>query len=192
MAKTQIPVGISARHIHISQEHLNVLYGEGYQLQIHKELAQPGQYAAKETVDLVTEKGTFKNVRILGPVRKQTQVELALTDAIKLGLNTPVRDSGDHTGTPGLTLVGPKGSVKLESGVIAACRHIHMPPAVADELGVKDKQFVKVRMGSDDRCLIFDKVLVRVHETFLLEMHIDTDEGNACQSKSGEKAEIVE
>ncbi|HMM20526.1 MAG TPA: phosphate propanoyltransferase [Selenomonadales bacterium] len=192
MAKVQIPVGISARHVHVSQEHLNILYGEGYQLQVHKELGQPGQYAAKETVDLVTEKGAFKKVRILGPVRKESQVELALTDAIKLGLSIPVRDSGDHTETPGLTMVGPKGEVKLEDGVIAACRHIHMTPAMAQEMGLKDKQFVKVRMGSDDRCLIFDKVLVRVHETFQLEMHIDTDEGNACRAKSGDKAEIVE
>lgn len=191
MAKTQIPLGVSARHLHVSQSDLEILFGKGHQLHPFKDLGQPGQYASEETVDLVTEKGTMKKVRILGPVRNKTQVELSLTDAVKLGLAIPVRDSGDHRGTPGLTLVGPQGSVKMEEGVIAACRHIHMQPAVAEEFGVKDKEFVKVRLGSADRCLIFDKVLIRVHETFLPEMHIDTDEANAAQAKTGEHVEIV-
>lgn len=191
MTKPRIPLGISARHLHISQEHLDVLYGQGHRLTPVKDLAQPGQYACEETVDLLTEKGSFKKVRILGPVRPKTQVELALTDAMKLGLKIPVRDSGDHTGAPGLTIVGPKGEVKLDTGVIAACRHIHMTPADAAVFGVKDKEFVSVKVGDDDRCLVFGKVLVRVHDSFKLEMHLDTDEGNAAGAKNGDAAEIV-
>jgi putative phosphotransacetylase len=191
MTKPMIPVGISARHIHVSPEHLSILFGEGHELQRYKDLSQPGQFAAQETVDLVTEKNSFKKVRILGPVRKQTQIEVALTDAMKLGIAPPVRDSGDLKASPGLTIVGPKGSVILNEGVIAACRHIHMTTADAAEFGVKDKDVVKVRVGSDDRCLIFDKVLIRVNDTFRLEMHLDTDEGNAARAKTGDTAEIV-
>jgi putative phosphotransacetylase len=192
MAKPKIPVGISARHIHVSQEHLDILFGKGHKLTPFKDLGQPGQFACEERVDLVTEKGSFKQVRILGPVRSKTQIELAITDAMKLGLKIPVRDSGDHRDSPGLTIIGPKGEVKLSDGVIAACRHIHMTPADAATFGVKDKQFVKVKMGDDERCLVFDKVLVRVHDSFALEMHVDTDEGNAAGAKSGNFAEIVE
>lgn len=192
MSKPQIPVGISARHLHVSPEHLAILFGPDHQLQIYKDLSQPGQYAAQETVDLVTEKGSFKKVRILGPTRKSTQVEIALTDAMKLGIVPPVRDSGDIKGSPGLTIVGPKGEVKLTEGVIAACRHIHMTPADAATFGVKDKDVVKVKVGGDSRCLIFDKVLVRVNENFRLEMHLDTDEGNAAAAKTGNSAMIVD
>jgi putative phosphotransacetylase len=192
MAKPKIPVGISARHLHVSQEDLETLFGKGYQLHPFKDLGQPGQYACEERVDLVTDKGSFKGVRILGPVRPKTQVELALTDAMKLGLKIPVRDSGDHRDSPGLTLVGPQGQVKLAAGVIAACRHIHMTPADAAQFGVKDKQFVSVKLGDADRSLVFDKVLVRVHDNFALEMHVDTDEGNACGAKTGDFAVIVE
>jgi putative phosphotransacetylase len=191
MTKPKIPVGISARHVHVTSEHLAILFGEGYELQHYKELSQPGQFAAQEAVDLVTEKNSFKKVRILGPVRKQTQIEIALTDAMKLGIAAPVRDSGDLKASPGMTIVGPKGSITLNEGVIAACRHIHMTPAEAAQFGVKDKDVVKVRVGSDDRCLIFDKVLIRVNENFRLEMHLDTDEGNAARARTGDAAEIV-
>ncbi|MDR3565862.1 MAG: phosphate propanoyltransferase [Negativicutes bacterium] len=191
MAKSAIPVGISARHIHVSKEDLETLFGEGYELHTYKTLSQPGQFAAEETVDLMTEKGSFKKVRILGPVRKQTQVEVALTDSMKLGIVPPVRDSGDLKASPGLTVVGPKGSVVLQEGVIAACRHIHMTPADAAECGLKDKDVVQVRVGSEDRCLIFDKVLIRVHDNFKLEMHLDTDEGNAAKAKTGDIAVIL-
>lgn len=191
MSNKRIPVGISARHIHVSQADLDVLYGKGYQLRPFKELGQPGQYAAEETVEIVTEKDKMK-LRILGPVRKQTQIELAFTDATKLGIkNMPVRDSGDLKGSPGLIVRGPKGEVKLGEGVIAACRHIHMDSADAAQFGVKDKEIVKARVGNDERCLIFDKVLVRVHDSYALEMHLDTDEGNAAGSKTGDFAEIV-
>ncbi len=190
MAKP-IPVGISARHIHVSKEDLAKLFGEGHELQPYKDLSQPGQFAAQEQVDLVTEKGTFKKVRILGPVRKQTQIELALTDAMKLGVAIPVRDSGDLKASPGLTVVGPKGSITLDEGVIAACRHIHMDSADAAEFGLKDKDVVQVKVGAADRCLIFDKVLIRVNDSFRLEMHLDTDEGNAARAKTGDSAAII-
>ncbi|HWR45590.1 phosphate propanoyltransferase [Sporomusa sp.] len=185
-----IPVGISARHLHVSREHLDILFGEGYQLTVKKDLSQPGQFACEEQVDLVTEKGSFKKVRILGPERKQTQIEIALTDALKLGINPPVRDSGDLKGSPGLTLVGPKGEVKLEEGVIAACRHIHMTTADAAELGLKDKDIVKVRYNGE-RGLIYDNVLARVSDSFQLECHLDTDEGNAAKINTGNTVEIV-
>jgi len=185
----KIPVGVSARHIHISREDLDVLYGKGYELTVMKDLSQPGQYAAKENVELVTEKGSMK-VRILGPVRKQTQIELALTDAVKLGVTPPVRDSGDLKESPGLTIRGPQGEVKIDEGVIAACRHIHMTPAEAEVFCLNDKDVVKVRCGGD-RGLIFDNVLVRVNDNYSLEMHIDTDEGNAAMLHTGEAVQIV-
>lgn len=192
MAKPQIKVGISARHLHVTKEHLEILFGKGHELHAVKPLGQPGQFASEERVDLVTEKGTFKQVRILGPIRSATQVELSLTDAMKLGLKVPVRDSGDHHGSPGMTLIGPKGEVKIDTGVIAACRHIHMTPADAAQFGVKDKQFVSVKIGNADRHLIFEQVLIRVRDDFALEMHVDTDEGNAAGTKSGDFAVIVE
>ncbi|MDD4600570.1 Phosphate propanoyltransferase [bioreactor metagenome] len=179
MSKKKIPVGISARHVHVSREDLDILYGKGYQLTVKKDLSQPGQFACNETVDLVTEKSTFKNVRILGPERKATQVELSMTDAMKLRLNPPVRDSGDLQGSAGVTIVGPQGTVKIEQGVIVACRHIHMTPADAELYGVKDKEVVKVKCDGE-RGLVFDKVLIRVNDQYKLEMHVDTDEGNAA------------
>lgn len=190
MSTPKIPVGVSGRHLHVSREHLDVLYGEGYQLHPVKDLSQPGQFACQETVDIVGPKGSFKNVRILGPERKKTQIEVALTDAIKLGINPPVRDSGDIAASPGVTIVGPKGSVNLEEGVIAAKRHIHMTPADAQTFGVSDKDIVKVRLGGE-RALIFDEVLIRVNDQFKLEMHIDTDEGNAAMAKTGGQVEII-
>lgn len=186
----KIPVGISARHVHVNREDLDTLYGPGYQLTLRKELSQPGQFAAEETVDLVTEKGTLKKVRILGPERKKTQVEISLTDSLKLGLKPPVRDSGDLKDSPGLTLVGPKGSVQLTEGTIAACRHIHMTPVDAAEYGVKDKEIVKVQCGGP-RGLIFDNVLIRVHDSFKLEMHVDTDESNAAMMNAQSAIEIL-
>lgn len=190
MSETKVPVGISARHIHVSQADLDVLYGEGYQLTVKKDLLQVGQFAANETVDLVTEKASFKNVRILGPVRKQTQVEMALTDALKLKINIPVRESGDIKDSPGITVVGPKGTVNLQQGVIAAGRHIHMSITDAEKFGVKDNDIVKVRCGGE-RGLLFDNVLIRVHESFRLEMHIDTDEANAAMCQNGCIVEII-
>lgn len=185
-----IPVGVSARHIHLSQPDLETLFGEGYQLTVKKELAQPGQYAAHERVDIVTEKATFKGVGILGPVRPKSQVEISLSDALKLGLQVPVRDSGDIKNTPGITLVGPKGTLHLLEGVIAAYRHIHMTPEDAAHFGVQNKDIVKVRL-SGQRSLIFDNVAIRVHPSFALEMHLDTDEANAAMCKTGSTAELL-
>jgi len=186
----KIPVGISARHVHVNREDLDILYGSGYQLTLRKELSQPGQFAAEETVDLVTEKGTLKKVRILGPERKKTQIEISLTDSLKLGLKPPVRDSGDLKDSPGMTIVGPKGSIQLTEGTIAACRHIHMTPADAATYGVKDKEIVKVCCDGP-RGLIFDNVLIRVHDSFKLEMHVDTDESNAAMMNAQSAVEIL-
>ncbi|QJW44916.1 phosphate propanoyltransferase [bacterium BFN5] len=190
MSAKQIPAGISARHVHVSREHLNILFGEGYQLTVKKELSQPGQYASNEQVDIITEKGSFKGVRILGPERKNTQIEVSLSDAMKLGLKPPVRDSGDVKNSPGVTLVGPKGTVELAEGVIVAMRHIHMTPADAAEFGVSDKEIVQVRCGGE-RGLIFDNVLIRVNDAFALEMHLDTDEGNAAMCKTSDTVELI-
>jgi len=190
MSQKLIPVGISARHVHVSREDLEVLFGKGYQLTVKKNLSQPGQFASNERVDLVTEKGTFKGVSILGPERKQTQIEISLSDSLKLGVKPPVRDSGDLAGSPGITVVGPAGQVTLPVGVIAAQRHIHMTPADAEELGVKDKEIVQVRCGGS-RGLIFDNVLIRVNKDFALEMHLDTDEANASMCSSVAGVEIL-
>ena len=189
MSNMLVPIGISARHVHVTQEDLNILYGEGYQLTVKKDLLQQGQYAANEVIDLVTEKATIKNVRILGPIRKQTQVEIALTDAMKLKLNPPVRDSGDLKNSAGITIVGPKGTVTITEGVIAAGRHIHMSPGDAQEFGVKDRDIVEVHC-SGERGLVFKNVLIRVHESFRLEMHIDTDEANAAMCANGAMVEV--
>lgn len=185
----QVPVGISNRHIHLSQEHLQVLFGKGYELTPLKDLSQTGQYAAEETVTLVTSKSAIPKVRILGPVRPATQVEIARTDAFALGIKPPVRDSGAVQDSPGVVIVGPEGAVTLEQGVILAYRHIHMSPADAEKFGVKDKDTVKVR-SQGERAVVFENVLVRVREDFVLELHIDTDEANAAQLRNGEKLEV--
>lgn len=190
MLETKVPIGISARHVHVSQADLDILYGEGYQLTNKKDLLQQGQFASNELVDVITEKGSFPNVRILGPVRKETQVEISLSDAMKLKLSVPVRDSGDLKGSPGITLVGPKGKVELKEGVIAAGRHIHMSLTDAEAFGVKDKDIVKVRCGGE-RGLVFENVLIRVHETFRLEMHIDTDEANSAMCQNSAFVEVI-
>ena len=180
-----IPIGVSGRHIHISREDLDVVFGKDYQLKEDKPLTQPGQYAAKERVTLVGPGGVIENVRILGPVRNKTQVEISLTDGRRLGLTPPVRDSGDLAETPGITIVGPKGSVTIPEGVIVAKRHIHMTPEDANEFKVVDGEEVRVVCG-DDRRLIFDQVLVRVSEKYRLDFHIDYDEANAAGVKTGD------
>lgn len=185
-----VPVGVSGRHIHVDRETLDVLYGKGYQLRPMKDISQPGQFASYETVDLVTEKSTLKHVRILGPERKQTQIELALTDAFKLGIKPPIRTSGDLQGTPGITIVGPQGSVTVAEGVIVVSRHIHMTPEDAARVGATDKQIVKVLCGGE-RGLIFDQVLVRVSTKSKYELHLDTDEGNAALLKTGDLVQIM-
>ena len=185
-----IPVGVSGRHLHLSRAHLDALFGAGSELTKKKDLSQPGQYASEETVDIMTTKGAFTRVRILGPVRKETQIELALTDAVKLGINPPIRDSGNVAGSPGVVLVGPNGTITLDQGAIAALRHIHMTPADAERFGVKDKDIVQVECPGE-RGMIMGQVLVRVNDQYALEMHVDTDEGNAACLKTGDKVRIV-
>ncbi|MBJ6364112.1 phosphate propanoyltransferase [Paenibacillus sp. GCM10012307] len=186
-----VPVGVSARHIHLSQEHVEQLFGAGYQLTEMKPLSQPGQYAANETVAVVGPKGSFGKVRILGPARKQTQLEVSRTDAFALGVNPPVRESGSIAGTPGITIQGPAGEVVLEEGVIVAARHIHFHTSDAEKWGIVDKQLLRVKLEGE-RGLILDNVIARVSSDFALDMHIDTDEANAAGAKTGDTAIILD
>ncbi|MBC7082789.1 MAG: putative phosphotransacetylase [Bacillota bacterium] len=186
----RVPVGVSGRHVHVTQKDLEVLFGPGYSLTCFKELSQPGQFAANETVTLVGPKGIIQKVRILGPVRKATQVEISRTDCYALGIDAPVRESGDLEGTPGIVIVGPYGALKLEQGVIVAKRHIHFTPQLAKEFGVTDGEIVMVRT-SGPRALVFDEVVVRVREDFALDMHVDTDEANAAGLKQGDFVTLV-
>ncbi|MGN0795112.1 MAG: phosphate propanoyltransferase [Aristaeellaceae bacterium] len=176
----QFIVETSARHVHVTQQDLETLFGAGYQLTVKKMLSQPGQYACAERVDVVGPKKTLTGVSILGPVRKETQVELSLTDARSIGVAAPIRESGDTAGSGACKLVGPCGEVELTQGVIAAKRHIHMTPADAEAFGVQDKEIVSVKLDNEGRSLIFGDVVVRVNENFALAMHIDTDESNAA------------
>lgn len=174
-----IPVGVSVRHVHLSRADADALFGPGYELQKKREVTQPGQYVTRETVDLVGPKGEVRGVAIINPLRKATQVELARTDAIVLGVSPPLRESGKLDGTPGITLRGPAGSVTIPSGVILAHRHVHMNPAQAKDYGVSDKDMIKVRVEGDREMTMGD-VIVRVHAEYDLDMHIDTDEANAA------------
>lgn len=175
-----ILVETSARHVHVTDADLAVLFGAGQALTVKKELSQPGQFASNERVTVVGPKKELANVSILGPTRPATQVEISLTDARSIGVNAPVRESGDIAGTPGCTLVGPAGSVELKEGVIVAKRHIHMTPADAVAAGVADKENVQVAVTTDGRSAVLGDVVIRVSEKFATAMHIDTDESNAC------------
>lgn len=183
-------VETSARHLHVTQQDLETLFGAGHQLTPKKDLSQPGQYAAEEKVTVVGPKGELK-MTILGPTRKATQVEVSLTDARSLGLKTPVRESGDIAGSAACKLVGPAGEVELKEGVIVAKRHIHMHPDDAKAFGVEDKQVVNVKITTDGRTLTFGDTVVRVHPTYALAMHIDTDESNAAGAAGEVYGEIV-
>jgi acetate kinase len=182
-------VEISAHHIHLTQEHVEALFGKGHQLTKHADLSQPGQYACKEQLTIVGPKGRVERVRILGPARKYTQVEIAMTEQFKLGIHPPIRESGDIAETPGCTLESATGNVQIDRGVICALRHVHMSPEDALRYGVRDKSFVRVRVEGD-RELVFGDVLVRVDPSFKLAMHIDTDEGNAANVKTGAQGYI--
>jgi acetate kinase len=192
-ARTQEPflVEVSAHHIHLTQEHVEALFGKGHQLTKHADLSQPGQFACKEQLTIAGPKGRIERVRVLGPTRKITQVEIAMTEQFKLGVHPPIRESGDIKDTPGCTLEGTAGSVTLERGVICALRHVHMTPADALRYGVRDKSFVRVRVAGD-RELEFGDVLVRVDPSYALAMHIDTDEANAAHVQTGAKGYIVD
>lgn len=181
----EIPVGVSARHVHLSPDHIDALFGPGYQMQILKELSQPGQFAARDTVILAGPKGVIEKVRILGPARRTTQVEVALTDAHRLGVSPtpPVRDSGDLAGSSPITIIGPCGSIYLHEGVIIASRHIHMSKKDAIRFQVDDGDLVTV-MSRSERPILFHDVKVRVSQQYRLEFHIDTDEANAAKLKT--------
>lgn len=179
--ENQVLVEISARHVHVSQEDLETLFGKGYELTVKKELSQPGQFACNERVKVIGTKGEFPAVSILGPCRKETQVELSLTDARSIGVTAPVRESGDLEGSGGCKLVGPAGEVEIEKGVIAAKRHIHATTADAEKMGLENGEIVSVEIPtSNGRNLTFGDVVVRVSDSYALAMHIDTDEANAA------------
>jgi acetate kinase len=177
-------VEVSAHHIHLTQEHVEALFGKGHQLTKHADLSQPGQYACKEQLTIVGPKGRIERVRVLGPARKYTQIEIAMTEQFKVGVHPPIRESGDIADSPGCTLESPTGSVKVDRGVICALRHVHMTPEDALRYGVRDKSVVRVRIAGD-RELVFGDVLIRVDPNFALAMHIDTDEANAASVKTG-------
>ena len=179
----KIPIETSARHIHVSKEDFEKLFGEGAELTIVHELSQPGQYLCKERLTVVGPKGKFENVAILGPFRKETQVELSMTDTRKIGVPGVIRQSGHIDDTPGCTLIGPNGSIEIEKGIIVAKRHIHMTPLEASRARVKDNDEVFVITESYERGLIFADVVVRVSPSFRLAMHVDTDEANAFASE---------
>lgn len=179
--ENKVLVEISARHVHVSQADLETLFGAGYELTVKKELSQPGQYACNERVKVIGSKGEFPAVSILGPVRKETQVELSLTDARSIGVDAPVRESGDLEGSGTCKLVGPAGEVELSKGVIAAKRHIHATTADAEKMGLENGEIVSVEIPtSNGRSLTFGDVVVRVSDSYALAMHIDTDEANAA------------
>jgi acetate kinase len=180
-----IPIGVSAHHIHLSREHLEELFGPGYELTPRAPLGQPGQFASEEQLGLIGPRGRIDRVRVLGPVRPKTQVEISRTEEYRLGIDAPVRMSGDLGGTPGLILEGPKGQIRLTEGVICAQRHIHMTPEDALRFGLRDGDVVSVRVEGE-RSVVFGDIAVRVSPKYKLEMHLDTDEANAAQISNGD------
>lgn len=186
----KLPIALSNRHIHLSQEDLNILFGENYQLTKTKALSQPGQYACDERVDIVGPKGTLKGVRVLGPVRKKTQIEISISDSFKLGVEPVIRNSGDIEGSPGAKIVGPKGELELKEGVIVAARHVHLHTSDGEKFGIKDGDIVNIKTEGV-RAVIFKNVLARVGDTHALEVHVDMEEGNAAGVKNGDLVELI-
>jgi putative phosphotransacetylase len=184
-------VETSARHVHLTKEDFEILFGAGNSLTPKKDLSQPGQYASEERVEVIGPKKSIPGVSILGPFRPDSQVELSLTDARSIGIAAPVRESGDIAGTPGCVIKGPAGEITLEKGVIAAKRHIHLTPEDAVELSVNDKDIAWVKLTTDGRTAILGDVVIRVSEKFARAMHIDTDESNAVASGKNQMGEIV-
>ncbi len=185
-------VETSARHVHVTQEDLETLFGKGYELTKKKDLSQPGQFACEERVTVIGPKRKLDGVSILGPVRPATQIELSATDARSIGIDAPIRESGDIAGSGACTIVGPCGQVDVSEGVIVAKRHIHLTPQDAEELGVKDKDIVWVKLDTDGRKAILGDVVCRVSEKFARAMHIDTDESNAISATRDLEGEIVD
>ncbi len=188
--KLFVPVAASARHVHLCRADVEKLFGPGYQLQKFKDLVQPGQYACKEQVTVVGPKGQLQRVRVLGPERKDTQIEVALTDTFALGLKVPIRMSGKVAGTPGCTLVGPYGTAEVAQGVIVAARHLHVSKAQAAVFGLKDGQTVSLRSGGE-RSVVFENVIVRAGDGHDLEVHLDTDEANAAAMAGSPMMEVI-
>jgi len=194
--KKPIPIGVSPRHVHLCKEDFHRLFGPEATMTRVRDLTQGGQFASEQMVILATPVGRLENVRVLGPFRSTSQVELARTEAVRLGLDPPVRDSGDHEGSPGLTIIGPAGRVEIPQGVILAQRHVHMTPADARDYDVVDKEIVFMAVAappsgeikSAPRTVIFGDALIRVHESFRLDFHLDTDEANACGAQTGDLA----
>jgi putative phosphotransacetylase len=186
----QIPIAASNRHIHLSPEHVDRLFGKGHQLNKLKDLSQPNQFAAKETVTLIGPKGKIQNVRVLGPARGSTQVEVSLFDGFTLGVKPPIRNSGDIKGSGAITIQGPRGQVTINEGLICAARHIHMHTSDGESFGVSDGDRVQVKVEGE-RGVIFSNVLIRVSPKYKLEMHIDIDEANAANIKNGQLGEIL-
>ena len=188
----EIPIGVSNRHIHLSREDVDALFGKGYKLTPVKTLKQPGQFACEETLTVKGPKGSLEKVRILGPERPKTQLEVSVTDSYKLGLKPPVRLSGDLKGSPAFEIIGPGGSIHKDGGAIVALRHIHMIPEMAEKYGYVNGQVVDVEVGSDERKTIFRNVPLRITNTSALEMHLDTDEANASGAFNDGVARIIE
>ena len=189
--KKEVLVETSARHVHVTREALDILFGEGFELTHKKDLSQPGQFACEERVTVVGPKNSIAKVSILGPARSATQVEVSLTDARTLGIDAPVRESGDIAGSGACKIIGPCGEIEISEGVIAAKRHIHFTPEDAAEFGVEDKQIVSVKVESNGRSLIFGDVVVRVSPKFKAAMHIDTDESNAACASGAMYGEVI-
>lgn len=187
----EVNIGISNKHVHLSRKDIDILFGEGHELTPIKDLVQPGQYACDEKVDIVGPKGTLKGIRVLGPARPETQVELAMTDARGIGLKPPIRESGKLEGSEGCKIIGPKGEVELEKGVIVAWRHIHLSAAQAEEAGVSDKDIVSIEITDGERPVIYNNVLIRAGEGHEREAHIDTDEGNAAACTPASVCKII-
>ena len=186
-----VPVGISNRHVHLCRADMDVLFGKDSQLTIKKMLGQPGQYASEEMVTLVGPKGRLEKVRVLGPLRKETQVEISVTDGRTLGVKAPVRESGKVSDTPGLRLIGPCGETELKEGTIVALRHIHMTPYLAEQMKLSDGDRIDVELGDAERGGVMSRVLIRVSDKYAPEMHIDVDEANAFGVKNDDTARIL-
>ena len=186
-----IPVAVSARHAHLSQSTIERLFGKGYTLTARSELSQTGQFAAREMVTLIGPRGRLERVRLMGPPRECDQIEISRSDAFVLGIDVPLRLSGDLRGTPGILVEGPQGRIALTTGVIEAQRHIHMGPADAQRLGVSHGSIVRAKLGGAGRSLVFDDIVVRVSPNFRLELHLDTDEANAAGVACGDVAELL-
>jgi putative phosphotransacetylase len=186
----KISIGVSNRHVHLKQEHLKILFGEFYELSKERDLIQPGEYASKEYVILKTSKDEIVKVRVLGPIREYTQVEISKTDAYKLGLNPPVRNSGDLVGSSPITIVGPMGYVDLNEGCIIATRHIHITPKLEKELGLDGIKTISVKVNGEKGATL-NNVHIKVNDNYAYELHIDTDDANANLIKSGDTAEII-